>query len=271
MGVLEARLEEELRHRRGLTYEVEGVSTRVDEEVRHVRLVADVAEGQELTALRVVRDAVASLARSGPTAAELADELSSVQEMVLDPRAVAGELSSVAEQLVRGWTQKPGGQVLADVAAVSTEDVRREAETLRRSALWVVPEGVEVDEPGLEQRPGWSPERVQGGKVFRRRLLRGVPRSARLVVGDDGLMLDVGDGMRRTVLWDDVLGVVDDRTPGGSTFQVVGARGFTVPLCPADWRGGHEALALVQARVPAELQVVADEPASPDAPWTPYA
>ncbi|MEJ5943923.1 hypothetical protein WDZ17_01260 [Pseudokineococcus basanitobsidens] len=257
--VLEDRLMEELRYRRGLTYDVDVAWDRVSETERHVLVSFEVEEGQEHGAVTVLRDVLGELAAHGPRPEELAEHVDAwcgEPDDDVERLDALGEVQHAAECLVLGWSSATADRRDAEARALRPQDVRDVCRAVERTALVVVPEGVELDVRGLPRRPGWSPEQVTG-RVFRPRWWKGTPVRARLVVGDEGVMLDLGGDRRTTVRWDDALALVEDDSEG-FTHRLVGARGFFVPLDAGDWLGGRAALRLVQQRVPAGRQVRAD-------------
>ncbi|GAA2019038.1 insulinase family protein [Pseudokineococcus marinus] len=258
LHVLRDRLEEELRHRRGLTYGVDSSLDRLTAVDRHALLATQVREGAETEAFAVVREVLAALAADGPTDAELAGEVESAEETLTDQRTTSDELSALAEAAVLGWPVEATEELLASVRDLTIEDVRDAARHLERSALVAVPEGVDLEVPGLPRLPDGSGEVVEG-RVHRPRLLRGVPRGARLVVGGSGASLDLGGGQVTTVRWEEVVGLVEAGDADADfTHQLVSARGLSIPLQARDWRGGDEALRAVLAAVPERLHVRGD-------------
>jgi hypothetical protein len=129
------------------------------------------------------------------------------------------------------------------------------AAAVRDAAVLLVSGETELQVPDLAKLPDWSTEVVEG-RTFARKRLRGVPKDARLTVGDDGASLALGGERRITVRWREVVGLVR-QAPG--EWSLVGRDGFSLPLSEDDWRDGAEAVALVRAAVPPELQVVDDD------------
>lgn len=248
------RVEDELRHRRGLTYAVNLASERIDESRRHAGMVVEVRPSAVKDAVGAVMDVIARMATEGPTERELLDDLQGTEEWLADPRAVPDKVQSAAESHVRGWSHRSDDSWLADARALTCDDVRDRARLMRQSLLIGVPEDTELDLPGVSELPNSCPDEVTG-RLFRRRLTSSAPRGARLIVGDDGAMVTFSDGRRWTVRWDDALGLVDD---GDGMWMLVGANGWCVPLAPDDWRHGDEAMEVVRRRIPAELCVKGD-------------
>ncbi|TFV50462.1 insulinase family protein [Blastococcus sp. TF02A_35] len=255
LGVLRARLEDELRHRRGVAYSVEAHKVAVDESARVVVLTSDVRAGQEVLAAQLAWRELDRLAEQGPTEAELDRERAEVASYLDDPRSGLEEARAAAHAAVTGIPAARSADLRADVAEVTADAVRQVAGTVRDGALLLVPQDVEPAGTGLGRLPAWS-EWTVTGRAFERRRLGGAPKGAQLVVGEEGATLLLGEDRRITVRFADAAGLVRQ---GPGEWLLVGHDGFTLPLAEDDWRDGAEAVALVTAAVPAERQVVDDD------------
>jgi predicted Zn-dependent peptidase len=255
MGVLRSRLEEELRHRRGVAYSVETDKLGIDGESRVLVLTSDVRPGHEAMAAQMLWREVHRLADQGPSETELAQERAALEAFLEDPRFDIEQARAFAHAVVTGVPAKGAGELRADAAALDAGSIRQMAAAVRDAAVLLVPGETELQLPGLHRLPAWSPDVVQG-RTFVRKRLRGVPKEAQLTVGDDGVSLVLGDDRRITVRWRDAVGLVR-LAPG--EWILVGRDGFSLPLSEEDWRDGAEAVALVRAAVPPELQVVDDD------------
>ena len=255
LAVLAERLEDELRHRRGVAYSV-GVDRMPLAPGRRLAVVTtDLREGHEGVAANLLWRELWRLADQGPEEAELARDRALVLGFLDDPRADADEARARAESAVTGFEFRSSEQLRAEIDAVTADDVRAAAAAVRDAAFLAVPAPLEPAPPGLEQRPEWSAGEVTG-RVFDRKALSGAPRGARLVVGEDGVSLALGDDKRITVRWPDAVGLV---RVGEGQDLLVGRDGATLPLAEGDWKDGAEAARLVQQAVPEHLHVVDDE------------
>jgi len=254
LELLRRRVEDELRHRRGVAYAVTADRLPLDAATRFGVVVTDVRAGQEDLVVVVLWREVQQLAHDGPTPEELEHERAALGSLFDDPRVRTEEAASHAVARVTGIPTSGADEMRRELAALTAADIRESAGRQRDGALLGVPETPDPAPPGLIQVPMWSAEAVQG-RVFRRRRLTGVPKGTTLVVGDDGVSVVLDQGPI-TVRWADAVGLVRQ---GPGEFQLLGRDGFTVPLSEADWRDGDEALAMVRAAVPDDLQVDDDD------------
>ncbi len=254
LELLRRRLEDELRHRRGVAYAVVADRFALDAETRFGVVVTDVRPGQEDLVAAVLWREVERLAGEGPTAEELDAERAVLASELDDPGDRIDEVVSHAVARVTGVPVYAAGDLRREVAALTTAGIRETAGRLRDGALLAVPQALDPAPPGLTQVPMWSAEAVRG-RVFQRRRLTGVPKGATLVVGDAGVSVVLDQGPI-TVRWADAVGLVRQ---GPGEYLLLGRDGFSLPLSESDWRDGEEALALIRAAVPAELQVDDDD------------
>ncbi|RZU32809.1 insulinase family protein [Blastococcus saxobsidens] len=254
LEILRRRVEDELRHRRGVAYAVGADRLPLDADTRFGVVVTDVRPGQENLAAAVLWREVQRLVGEGPGPEELQHERTALGALLDDPRARTEEVVAHAEARVTGVPVHDVDDMRRELAALTTEEIRETAARLCDGALLGVPEPLDPVPAGLTRVPPWSAEAVPG-RVFQRRRLTGVPKGTTLVVGDDGVSAVLEQGTI-TVRWADAVGLVRQ---GPGEFQLVGRDGFTVPLSVSDWRDGEEALALVREAVPDELQVDDDD------------
>jgi hypothetical protein len=254
--ILSDRVEDDLRHRRGISYTVGHEHLPIERDRRFVAVSADCREGSEALAARALWHGLVRLAEQGPTEAELEHDREGLEEYLSDPRAGIGEVQAAAAALVTGVPHRTGDELLQEARSLTAQQVRDAAHALRADALLAVPVGVDVSLPELTATPRWSSEVVSGRVFPRRRFRSDAPRGARLVVGDDGISVDLGNGELLTVRYAQALALLE---VAAGEWTLVGADGITVPLAPTDWRDGQRALDLVRAAVPAELQAASDD------------
>ena len=253
LGILRERVEDELRHRRGVTYSVGVDRIPLAPDRRLAVVVADVREGQESLAAHVLWRQLGRLAADGPADDELARDRERTAALLDDPRTAAGEVAVRAHAAVLGLPDTSVADVRRRSAEVRADDVRAAAAAVRDGALLCVPQDTRAPAE-LPELPAWSPD-VVDGRSFARGRGSEAPKGARLLVGEEGVSVVLGPEERLTVRWPDVVGLV---RLGPGEWTLAGRDGRSIPLVVDDWRDGEEALAAVRAAVPDELQVVDD-------------
>lgn len=201
---------------------------------------------------------VRDLRRTGPSDAELADELAGARAEAADPRT-AGPLAAVAAlehlRFGRDWDLTTE---LAGRAAVTARDVQVVLAGYAATAIATVPARVDLRMAGFELRPD-NGGRWLDGRAFPRRPFGPAPRGASLVIGDEGVSLRLRD-RAVSVPWPELVGYgihADGRR------SLYGGFGTRIDLDPAHFVAGRRALALVDERVRAEVRFTepAREPA----------
>ena len=255
LEVLRRRVEDELRHRRGVAYAVEADRLPLDAATRFAVVVSDVRPGHEALAASLLWRELQRLAHEGPLPAELDHERAVLTGHLDDPRCEADEARAFAGAHVKGIPARSSDDLRRDLAALTADEVRAAAATMRDAAVLGVPEPLPSPPGGLPRLPEWSAD-VVTGRVFARRRLSGVPKGTTLVVGPDGATVVLDGDRRVTVRWAEAVGLVQ-QGPGEAV--LLGGDGFTLPISASDWRDGDEAVALIRAAVPPELQVTDDD------------
>ena len=254
--ILRLRVEEELRHRRGVAYAVEADRLPVDADARFAVVTTDVRPGNEDLAAHVLWRELQRLAYEGPLPAELTHERTVIAGHLDDRRAAADEARALAQARVTGIAALTSEEVRAEAEALTPHQVRECAAVLLDRAVLGVPAPMASPPAGLTRLPEWSADIVVG-RVLTRRRLTGIPKGASLVVGPDGASIVLGGEQRITVRWPDAVALVHQ---GPDDMLLLGRDGFSVPIAAADWRDGEEAVALVRSAVPPDLQVTDDDP-----------
>ena len=255
LGILRTRIEDELRHRRGVAYAVEADKLAIDAESRVLVVTTDVRPGSEVLAASMIWREVHRLAGEEPSPEEVEVERERIEAFLDDPRSDLEEARAFAHAAVTGMPAIGAEELRRDAAALTGAAVQEVAAALRDGAVLLVPGEAQLQLPDLQRLAEWSPDLVEG-RTFTRKRLRGVPKEAQLIVGDEGASLLLGEDRRITVRWRDTVGLVRQ---GPGEWMLVGREGFSFPLSEADWRDGREAVALALAAVPPELQVVDDD------------
>lgn len=253
--VLRARIEDQLRHERGVAYSVTAEALPVSADRRLVVVAADARSGQEDLAASVLWREVRRLADEGPSEAELHHQRALLAGYLADPRTSVEEPRALARGRVTGIPARTPTGLRNAADALTPDAVRGAAAGLRDGSVLALPMGTESAPAGLERLPEWSAEAVTG-REFRPRRKSFLPRGTRLVVGDEGASLVQGAGEWLTVRWVDAVGLVRIWT---DEWLLTGRDGTTVRLAAGDWHDGARAIDLARAAVPADLQAVGDD------------
>jgi hypothetical protein len=240
LRILLERMEQDLRHVGGHSYDVDFTVERVEGDAVHVAFVADAPLAEVPAVARGMHAALQRLAAEGPTPDELAHDLEGFREHLRDPRSAEAVVASAAVAALCG--EEPDDQQLRvqQLAALAPEQVAGALREVLDSVLLLVPEGAADSAAGLPQLPGGSAGEVSG-RVHKRRLRSDAPWGARLVSDPAGTTLRLRGGPSLTVRHDDcvAVGVAETDHPH---LELVGADGTTVPVCATDWKDGQEAV-----------------------------
>jgi len=251
LRILVERMTDDLRHREGLAYEVDGTSARVDGTHGVITFWADGREGQLDKVATGLWEAVRGLAEAGPTLEEIAHDRAGLEEFLDDPRTMQARLEGNALSLLRGGQPRTPEDARAQHDALTPAHLQDMAGRSLTTALLQLPEDVEVDVadlPLLDRDDEAYGDAPVIGRTHRKRALALAPASLRAVVGDRGASLQVrGDTL--TVLWDVVVGLgtgPDDRV-------IVAADGTVMQLSGKYLKDAGELFSTIEAHVPKAL------------------
>ncbi|BBH66077.1 hypothetical protein ACTI_27620 [Actinoplanes sp. OR16] len=137
-------------------------------------------------------------------------------------------------------------EAIAEVRAITREDVAEVSAAAYGAGLLMAPAGTTTGPDGWTAAPGASASAVSGRTHRARR-----NRSRRLVHGEDGVSLLDGDAIR-TVRYDACAAVL--AWPDGGR-RLIGDDAIAVPVEPALYRDGAAIVAEIDGRTPAGLRV----------------
>lgn len=218
VGLLRQRLEDRLRHDLGTTYGVDHDSTIYAPGRVISAVMMDAREGQEAEVARIVWQILREFSEQGPTAEELAFVREAAEREAELPEADADSVAWHARAVARRLPYRPAEQVVREIGALTTEQVREAmAAALPSAAIFVhASDGAQAVFGALPGAPtpaffcASGPElpgttyKVRGlGRMFNPGL-----RRVRLVIGEEGLSFLDPDGDRHTIAWDDLLRVI---------------------------------------------------------------
>ena len=255
LRLLRDRVEDELRHRRGIAYAIGTEQIGVDTETDLVVVTSDSRPGRESAVAQGLWQQLRHLAEHGPLPAEIEHDQAVVAEYLDDPRSRAAEVAALAQGHVTATPVPTVDELRRQSREITAEDIRQVAADLRDGTVLAVPAIVEPGFQGLERLRSPSSGPVSG-RTFRRRRLSSAPKGSRLVLGSDGATLVLHGAEDITVRWQDAVGLLraapDDVT-------LIARDGQTIPLVASEWHDGQEAIAVAEQAVPPELQADDDD------------
>ncbi|WP_433828389.1 insulinase family protein [Actinoplanes sp. CA-015351] len=137
-------------------------------------------------------------------------------------------------------------EAIAEVQAITVDDVAEVAAAAYESSLLMTPAGTTAGPAGYVAAPSVSAAAVSGRTVRARR-----DRSSRLVHGEDGVSVVEGDAIR-TVRYDSCAAVL--AWPDGGR-RLIGEDAIAVPVEPTRYREGAAVVAAIDARTPPALRI----------------
>jgi hypothetical protein len=247
--ILADRVLDEVRHQRGIAYDVDIATARLDRDQTIHALVTDGHEDQAGTIASTIWSALRDLAERGPSQEQLDHDRAGFSTYIDDPRASLDWLEGVAYRHLHGeplWSREESRERFG---VVTVADVQRWARLALDTALLGVPEGVPSDLahefPGLPDQTEWerpSDARVEGQR-FGRKLVALCPRDLSVTVGDAGIS-QTALGRTVSAPWEEVVGVAS--APGLRMVLLEG--GDDILLWQRHLKDSDQLLALVDAR-----------------------
>ena len=251
LTIMRDRLESDLRYRRGIATLVESDNAIVDATQRFLTTTVHARPGFEAVAATAMWNALTRLATDGPTQAELDADRRTYTDSLTRPDAPMEYALTTALAHVLGHDPISRDTLRAELDALTADDVRLGAATIRDHAILAVPEPTTPQLPGLPRLPESTSIPVHG-RAFRPRLCARLPLRSRLIIGDDGVSMLLRGRAPLTVRYDEVTGLVHGAR---GYFDLASADGTTIALDANQWRAGPIALATISAAVPQHLQV----------------
>lgn len=253
--LLSERAVEDLRHRQGISYSLDGDHTLVNGQLL-VALMPDGRPDHETPVTEALWRALTTLAESGPTPAELANAVDGTREEMLDPRSTFDHVLEAAARQLCGDPPLSVTEQLELAAAVTPAQVQDLARVVLDSALLGIPA---VSKPDLGELPDLTEHSPPSGtpatgKTFRRKRWCLAPRDLRAVVGEDALSLTAASHTL-VAKWDDVVGVA--ATAGDRV--IVRRDGMDFQLCDKHLRDADRLFALIDQRAGDNVFALADD------------
>lgn len=257
IGVLlaERRLRQRLRFDEGLIYDIASDYGPLNGAVAEALLVTECRDEQAGTIRDAIMASLEDLATTGPTPEELAFDLDQFDRQFSDAEAALFFLDLAATDHLQGAPVRTPEEIRAGRAESTPESVARAMAAAVANAVIAVPEGVPLH-PRCHQAPSWSTHRVTGREFKPPGLnLLGRGPKMRLILGDEGITLDLDEGRLITIRASDLLAV---EHPFEAERRVWGRDGSHLVFVAGEWRDGTEAVAMLDERTPADRIICAE-------------
>jgi zinc protease len=251
IGVLEHALNDELCHRRGLSYHVGANLEVLYPEILHFWFSADCLRETALEVRHRVLATMERLGTQGPTPDELQWNLHEVEDQTR-PGADEAWLDAAAFRELIGLPVESPEAILQAYAAVTAEDVAEALSGTFRTAVMLSPEHIEPP-TGWAGQPPPSSQEISGRTFAAASAIdRDVDQDERLselTVGEDGISVMMADGTRTTCPFKECAGVGWDR--GSRYFYHYD--GSSIGVEEDDWERWPEVVAALDAVTPEDL------------------
>lgn len=206
-AILKERVEDELRGRHGISYDIgfSGTPIRLGESMAVVW--ADGHDDKWQVVVDTLWTALSTLAQDGPTIAEMDHALAMSVADLQDPRSLPGWLMVQASRALIGREVQTREQQLEIDRAIDAESVRASAGQLLDTALlWVPDPSIELaGVPDITDDDLPQAEPIEG-RVYRRKALAIAPRDLAVHISDEGVSVTASGHIMR-VDWSDMVGV----------------------------------------------------------------
>lgn len=272
MAILQSRLTRQLRHQRGLSYQVAMAPEYLGPQLRHVWIAADALPDEVPMAAHVVLSVLEELAGSGATEQELADRMQQMHRAFEAPDAAWQLLLSQSRSQLLSGEIPDQTDIVRRAATLTSQDVATAMTHLRQQMIVVTPRALPSVQ-GRMPRLRATPAAAVAGVRYPER-----GASGSLTIGADGVSLQGDLDLLATVRFDDLAALL--RWNDG-TQMLVGNDGFRIRLTAGDWTGADQALidlaglvaatqiVTINAAGPAGRQVSSPSPEPVQPPTTP--
>jgi hypothetical protein len=248
-NIASERIAKRLRYDRGLTYDVGLDIDPITADTSHAALWAGCLPAHAPAVRDGILGGLDDLASAGATDEEMARTRQAFARTLEDPESAAQQAAQAATNELIGCPVFNAAELLRELDAVDGREIGRRTQAAMTSALLVLPPGCEAPEKGFEAYP-LSSASVVDGRSFRAVDAR-FPwsKSARLIVGEDGVSLLGADEGVQTVQYPSCAAAIA-HTDGA--LEIFGEDGFRILVQPAYWRGGGEAVRRLLEVIPAD-------------------
>ena len=250
-NIVHRRMRSRLRFDLGAVYDIDLAYDPIGADLVHVVLGTEADDRETKRVLQTMLDIVDEMAERGPTAEELANEVTGLLRGWELDDARLGYLFESAFDTLLGRPAPDPERLASERASITPEAAREVA-----AALLPEPMVFSAGENPLPDRltafPEWSPDEV-AGEVFAPagRHLPGRGPRERLIVGPEGVTLRLSPTELVTIRYDDMIAAVHD----GDTRELHGSGSFFLPIDAAAWRDGAKILERIDAATPSRAFV----------------
>ncbi len=254
LGIVTDRLTNRLRFRDGLVYSVRSALDHIDATRSHSILWTHCFSENVRKVETAILEELDDLATGGPTRSELQEVRETFVRAWCEPEAIP-ELfdAQVINELV-GFPSRSPAELLADLDERSLEEWARGVQSALESALLCLPADSNSAHERFHPYPFTSRSRVHG-RSYRTATQRypWSKKTAKLVVGQDGVTLITAIGTFITVLYETCTAVL---FPEGH-LQLLGDDGFVINVYAREWsRGDHAHASILHSLPRARLLVI---------------
>ncbi len=255
MRVLHDRATDDLRHRRGLAYEIDWTGAWLDETTSLLAIWADAREENVAEVAEGLWTRIREISERPPTSEELDHVRATFEESVANNHHTIDRLQHSAWRLLTGLPLVTVEDTRAELAGLRPEALGTLVADALPSTVAFIPEECQVGLDGLPRRDDdVDRDDPVTGRQYKRSLASIAPLRLQVTAGDQGLTLQVSDAVS-TVHWNDVVGLAKrarDRV-------IMTADGREVPIFARDLRHGDDLLATIDSLVPADLHFTASD------------
>jgi len=252
LNVLQERLRTELRHDRGISYNVELTGEHLGPGLGHAWVAADALPEQIPIAAHIMLGTFERLADDGGTAEEIAGYSRRLRDIYASPAGPALVMRGHAESILTGRPARQPSQTLRQVGELTGACLGTAAAGLYASMIVATPRHLPAVEGRMPPLARYSAAAVEGGISF-----RSPASAATLTIGERGVMLTAEPGRFVTVPSDQITALFKWND---GTLTLVGTDGFRIQLDPAEWDGAGDALRALEAGTDPGLIVAIDSP-----------
>lgn len=248
-GTLVTRLTDRLRRKEGMVHDFAFRHQPISATRALLGFGTDVPDSRAGRVLEAIREELAELGESGPTAEELTADRDQLAAQLAGRRFAEYRAFDEALSALTGWASSAEHQRQV-LAGLEAEAVAAAAKDLAKRLVLCGPAGQTPDD--LPSLPGSALPPVHGRELKRAMIGSTAPREFRLTVNDEGLTSFHGAGPvpLAVVRFDDLAGVGVEHTDGRlPILHLFGLHGGMITVRPGDWRGGRTLVRELLSRI----------------------